>query len=155
MSAPTRTTVDNKARAQAFWTTLFNAHDLELVEDFFAPGFINHNARPGTSAGPQGARETFTRLWNSSSDMQFELQTTIAEADKVVCIGIMRGLHDGLFHGIPATYRPTATRHIHVLTFNNDGLITEHLAARDDLTLLRQLGALLLESPALNRHSSH
>ncbi len=145
MSASTRTTVDNKARARAFWTTLFNAHDLELVEDFFAPGFINHNARPGTPAGTQGARETFTRLWNSSSDMQFELQTTIAEADKVVCIGIMRGTHDGLLHGIPATYRSTATRHIHVLTFNHDGLITEHLAARDDLTLLRQLGALLQE----------
>jgi predicted ester cyclase len=74
--------------------------------------------------------------------MQFELHTTIAEADKVVCIGIMRGLHDGPVHGLPPdlqTHRDT--RHP-VLTFNHDGLITDHLAARDDLTLLRQLGAL-------------
>ncbi len=142
MSAPTRTTVDNKARAHAFWTTLFNAHDLGLVEDFFAPGFINHNARAGTPAGPEGAREVFTRLWDSCSDMQFELHTTIAEADSVVCIGIMRGTHDGLFHGMPATHQPTAARHIHVLTFDDAGLITDHLAVRDDVTVLRQIGAL-------------
>jgi hypothetical protein len=59
--------------------------------------------------------------------MQFELHTTIAEADKVVCIGIMRGLHDGPVHGLPPdlqTHRDT--RHP-VLTFNHDGLITDHL----------------------------
>ncbi len=131
---------DNKARAQAFWTGLFNAHDLRLVRDFFAPGFANHNAQPGTPDGPEGARQVFTRLWAGSSDMHFDLQAMVAEGDKVVCIGVMRGTHDGPFHGIPATARPIDARHIHVLTFNDDGLITEHLAVRDDVTVLRQLG---------------
>jgi hypothetical protein len=54
----------------------------------------------------------------------------------------MTGTHDGPFHGIPATHRPTAARQIHVLTFNDTGLITEHLTVRDDVTVLRQLGAL-------------
>jgi steroid delta-isomerase-like uncharacterized protein len=147
MTALTRTISDNQARALAFWTTLFNAHNLPLVDDFFAPGFINHNARPGTPAGPRGARELFTRLWDSSSDMHFEVQTMIAQADQVVCIGIMRGTHDGLFHGIPATHRATAARHIHVLTFDDAGLITDHLAVRDDVTVLRQLGALPNDPP--------
>jgi len=64
------------------------------------------------------------------------------KGDKVVCIGIMSGTHDGQFHGIPATHQPTAARHIHVLTFDDAGLITDHLAVRDDVTVLRQLGAL-------------
>jgi hypothetical protein len=37
----------------------------------------------------------------------------------------------------------SAARHIHVLTFNDDGLIAGHLAVRDDVTILRQLGALV------------
>jgi predicted ester cyclase len=74
--------------------------------------------------------------------MRFDLQTMVAEGDKVVCIGVMSGTHDGLLQGIPATHRPTAARHIHVLTFNDAGLITDHVAVRDDVTVLRQLGVL-------------
>ena len=57
----------NKARAQAFWTELFNAHDLRNVRAFFAPGFVNHNARPGTPNGPGGAEQVFGRLWAGCS----------------------------------------------------------------------------------------
>lgn len=139
---------DNKARAQALWTDLFNAHYLRMVEDFFAPGFINHNARPGTPDGPEGARQVFTRLWAGSSDMHFDVQAMVAEGDAVVCIGVMRGTHDGPSYGMPATHLPIAARHIPVLSFNADGLITEHLAVRDDLTILRQLDMLDDRHPA-------
>ena len=132
----------NKARAQAFWAELFNQHDLRRIGDFIAPGFVNRNARPGTPDGPEGARQVFARLWAGCSDMHFDLQAMVAEGSEVVCIGVMTGTHDGTFHGIPATHRPTAARQIHVLTFDGTGLITEHLAVRDDLTLLRQLGTL-------------
>ena len=137
---------DHKTRTEFFWTDLFNAHDLRMAEAFFAPGFVNRNARPGTPHGPEGAREVFTRLWAGSSDMRFDLEAMVAEGDKVVCIGMMRGTHDGPFHGVPATRRPTAARHIHVLTFDRDGLITEHLAVRNDVTVLRQLGVMAYEN---------
>jgi steroid delta-isomerase-like uncharacterized protein len=142
MTATGATVPGHKARAQAFWTELFNAHDLRMIPDFFAPDFVNHNARPGTCRGPEGAREVFSRLWAGSSDLHFGLEDMVAEGGTVVCIGVMSGTHDGPFHGLPATHRPTAARHIHVLTFNDDGLITEHLAVRDDVTVLRQLGAI-------------
>lgn len=155
--------LNNKVRTQAFWNELFNAHDLDRVEDFIAPGSVNHNARSGTPDGPDGAREVFTRLWRGSSDMHFELQAMVAEDDKVVCIGMMSGTHDGPFRGMPATYRRTSARHVHVLTFDDAGLIAEHVAVRDDLTLLRQLGALADDLPRMrqstaqrsNRASTH
>ena len=133
---------DVKARAEAFWNDVFNRHDLTQVEKFIAPGSVNHNARPGTPDGPQGTREIFSRLWSGSSDMHFKLESMVAEGDKVVCIGIMHGTHDGPFQGIPPTNRQTSARHIHVLTFNTDGLITDHLAVRDDVALLKQVGAI-------------
>jgi SnoaL-like polyketide cyclase len=64
------------------------------VDDFLAPGFVNHTARPGTPDGPEGAREAFTRLRTGSSEMHFDLQTMIAEEDEAVCIGIISGAHD-------------------------------------------------------------
>jgi predicted ester cyclase len=79
--------------------------------------------------------------------MRFELESMIAEENRVVCIGIMQGTHDGPFQGIPATNRQTRSRHIHVLRFNGDGLITDHLAVRDDVALLKQLGAIPDELP--------
>src|SRR6202034_2725263 len=108
-------------------------------------------ARPGTPAGPEGARQVFSRLWAGCSDMHFDLQEMVAEGNKVVCIGVMTGTHDGPFHGIPATHRSTAARHIHVLTFDETGLITEHLAVRDDVTVFRQLGALPAACAAVAR----
>jgi predicted ester cyclase len=134
--------VDNKQRARAFWDELFNSHDLQRVEDFIAPASVNHNAREGTPHGPQGARETFLRLWHGFPDMHFDLQTMVAEGDKVVCIGSMSGTHDGPFQGMAATRARSVARHIHVLTFDDAGLITDHLAVRDDITMLRQLGLL-------------
>jgi hypothetical protein len=52
----------------------------------------------------------FGRLWAGSSDMHFQLESMVAEGDKVVCIGIMHGTHDGPFQGIPATRRHTRAR---------------------------------------------
>jgi steroid delta-isomerase-like uncharacterized protein len=145
---------DLRERAEAFWHQVFNRHDLTQIDQFIAPGSVNHNARTGTPDGPQGAREVFERLWAGSSDMQFEIQSMVAEGNKVVCIGIMHGTHDGPFQGIPATNNLTHARHIHVLTFNEHGLITEHLAVRDDVAFLKQLGVLPAETPPLWRTTS-
>ncbi len=133
---------DTKARAHAFWAELFNPHDLGQIEDFIAPGSVNHNAREGTADGPDGAREIFTRLWTGFPDMHFELATMVAEGDKVVCIGTMNGTHDGPFMGMAPTHKRTSARHIHVLTFNSAGQITDHLAVRDDVALFRQVGGI-------------
>ena len=129
-----------KSRAQAFWAEVFNSHDLERIDEFIAPGSVNHNARAGTPDGPEGAREIFTRLWAGFPDMHFDLATMVAEGDKVVCIGIMNGTHDGPFMGMQATHKHTSARHVHILTFNTAGQIRDHLAVRDDITLLRQVG---------------
>jgi predicted ester cyclase len=134
--------IDTQARARAFWTEVFNARDLGHVEDFVAPEMINHNARPGTPNGPDGVRELCTRLWTGFSDMRFDIGTLVGEGEKVVCVGTMNGTHDGAFRGMAPTNRRTSARHMHLLTFNHTGMIIDHLAVRDDIALLRQLGAL-------------
>jgi hypothetical protein len=43
---------------------------------------------------------------------------------------------------MPATGRSFRARHVHMLTFDDAGMITEHLAVRDDVSQLKQLGLL-------------
>ena len=113
----------NKARAWAFWAELFNAHDLRNVCGFFAPGFVNHNARPGS------------RLWAGCSDMVSTWKRRWQKGARSAALARRPGRRRAIFHDISATHRPIAARQIHVLTFNDTGLITEHLAVRDDVTV--------------------
>ncbi len=70
--------------------------------------------------------------------MHFDIEDLVAEGTTVVCIGVM----SGTLYGVPATDRPTAARHVHILTFNPAGLVIDHLAVREGVALLRQLGVL-------------
>jgi predicted ester cyclase len=99
----------HKARARAFWAELFNAHNLRNVRGYFAPGFTNHNARPGTPRRPPRRQADRHPAWAACPDMHFDLQATVTEGSKVVCTAMMRH-PDGPFHGIAATHQPTAAR---------------------------------------------
>jgi predicted ester cyclase len=74
--------------------------------------------------------------------MKFEIDTILAEGDKVVCVGMMSGTHNGPFAGMPPTGRTFRARQVRILTFDDAGLITEHLAVRDDISKLKPLGVL-------------
>ena len=58
----------------------------------------------------------------------------------------MSGTHEGgLPPGLPATHKPFAVKHVHLIRFAQDGRAVEHSAVRDDLGMVMQLG--LLPSP--------
>jgi hypothetical protein len=55
----------------------------------------------------------------------------------------MRGTHEGgLPAGVPATHKPFAVKHVHLIRFADDGRALEHWAVRDDLGLAMQAGLL-------------
>jgi predicted ester cyclase len=53
----------------------------------------------------------------------------------------MSGTHEGELFGIPGSGKPIAWRQCHLITVA-DGRATVHRAIRDDLGLMRQMGAL-------------
>lgn len=50
-------------RVRAFWEEAFNGRDLGRIDDFVAPGYVNHAALPGTPPGAEGQRQLMARLW--------------------------------------------------------------------------------------------
>jgi predicted ester cyclase len=79
-------------------------------------------------------RETF-------SDLRFDHHEVVADDERVVVMTTMTGTHTGPVHGIPPTRKPFEQRQFHLFRMRA-GQIVEHLALRDDLGLLRQLGVL-------------
>ncbi|PZR65116.1 MAG: ester cyclase [Solirubrobacterales bacterium] len=112
---------------------------LELADQLVHPGYVNHEAGEGGPGGPEGFRQTVTRLRDGFPDLRFSVQDVIGEGDRVVVRGMFEGTHHGSFNGMPATGRRVSVQHIHIFRVQ-DGMVAEHWACRDDLGALRQLG---------------
>jgi len=57
-----------EGRVRAFWEQAFNGRALDLIAAITAPGFVNHNALPGTPPGPEGHRQVLERCASSTAD---------------------------------------------------------------------------------------
>jgi steroid delta-isomerase-like uncharacterized protein len=119
---------------------LFNAHDMDGMLARITEDFVNHNAAPGTPRGPEGQRQVNQRLWSAFPDLTFEVEDVLVGDDRVAAIGTMRGTHRGEFMGISPSGKSFEARQMHRLRFNEAGQLVEHLAVRDDVAMLAQLG---------------
>jgi len=118
----------------------FNAHDLSEIEDRVAPGFVNHNAAPGTPDGPEGFAQVAERLWSAFPDMRFEVEEIFVAEDRVAVLGWMSGTQKGQFGPFPPSDEEFRVRQIHTYRYGEDQRLTEHLAVRDDVAMMQQLG---------------
>ena len=76
-------------------------------------------------------------------DVSYEVERILVEDDMAAAYVTMRGTHEGgLPPGIPATHKPFAVKHVHLIRFADDGRALEHWAVRDDLGLAMQAGLL-------------
>jgi predicted SnoaL-like aldol condensation-catalyzing enzyme len=79
----------NKALVRRFFEEIFNKRNLDSIEDFVAPGFVNHNNPTSIATpGPVGVRETLLKAFASYSDFNSTILDLIAEEDKVAVRGI-------------------------------------------------------------------
>ena len=115
--------------------------NLDSVESYLAPDFVDHSAMPGMPGTREGVRILFSLLWSAFPDLHAEIEDQIAEGDKVVTRKTFTGTHRGEFMGILPTGRRVQFEVIDILRVV-DGRITDHWNLLDQLGLLRQLGAL-------------
>ncbi len=133
--------VELQAEARDIWER-FNAHDVSDFDERIAPDFVNHNAAPGTPKGPEGQRQVIARLLEAFPDLHFEMEEVFVADNRVAILGWMSGTQDGQFGPFPASGMKYRARHIHTFRFDDQGRMTEHLAVRDDVSMLQQLGHL-------------
>lgn len=132
---------DIEGRIRRLWEQAFNGRELAALDAVTAPGFVNHNALPGTPPGAEGHRQVVERLWKAFPDARFEIEHLARDGDTVICVGTMSGTHRGTLLGVPATGRRVEWRQCHLYRFDDSGRAVEHDAIRDDVSLLRQFAA--------------
>lgn len=123
-----------------------NRHDADAQAELYSEDATNH----GRPAGREGLRQIFRCLYATFPDWHFELGKMAAEGDVVMAAMAMTGTHaaapelpvlGGLLVNVPPTGRRVRVQHFHLYRVR-ESLIVEHLATRDDLGMMQQLGLL-------------
>jgi steroid delta-isomerase-like uncharacterized protein len=130
---------DNKATARRWYEEVFNAGNLDLIHELFAPNFVDHdpvNPLPGL----EGVRQVVGMYRGAFPDLHITVEDWVADGDKVVTRFRAQGTHKGPLLGIPPTEKQVTVTGIDMLGFEH-GKISEHWGNRDDLGMLQQLGA--------------
>ena len=119
------TTESNKALMQRF-TQFINTASEELAGELISPDAIFHV--PGQAEpmrGPAGYLAIIGMMRGGFPDIQWTLEETIAEGDKVAARFTMRGTHKGTFYGVPPTGKKIEVKAMNIC-FANGKILEEH-----------------------------
>jgi len=118
-----------------------NTASESLAQRLISPDAIFHvPGRPEPMRGPAGYLAIIGMMRGGFSDVQWTLEETIAEGDRIAARFTMRGTHDGPFFGVPASGKKIEVRAMNFYRFA-DGKIVEEYGQPDLLGLLQQIGA--------------
>lgn len=135
--------VEENRKVVERFDALLNALDVRELDDLCTPDLINHALAPDRPQGLAGTREfleTGGRLFRSDGWRDL---TVVAEGDLVVQYGSRGGdWPGGPLFGIELRAGPYL-RDVAFMYRLRDGRIAERWAIRDDLTMMRQLGAVI------------
>jgi predicted ester cyclase len=126
-----------------------SGHNLAVVDELLAADFIDHSVPPGLPPDREGVKMQFAMFFAAFPDLRVVIHDQVAEGDQVVTRKTFHGTHQGDLMGIPPSGRPIAFDVIDILRLKG-GLITDHWNVVDQLSLLRQIGAI----PALEQVDS-
>jgi len=132
---------ENRELVRGYTREVFDEGNVAAVDEYLAPDFYNHvTGKTGTEDFKQLAIDV-----GKSSGTANEIDFLIAEDDLVVAfMTITRTLNKELRvfgFTFPGNGQSYTVKHVHIYRVAA-GKIREHWAVRDDLSMLRQLGAL-------------
>jgi steroid delta-isomerase-like uncharacterized protein len=132
---------ENRAVIRRAYEELWNKRNVDVVDEMVAEDFLNHAAPAGRQRGRQGLKDVVRMFAVAFPDFRYEVEDVISEGDKIAVRDVFIGTHQGDFMGVPATGNHVTMEAIHIYRFSA-GRLAEHWVARDDLGMMRQLGAL-------------
>lgn len=131
-----------KAVARRLAEQVFSEGDLDVFEEIFADGYVNHNipvpSIPGTK---DGFKELVKATRNAFPDLVVHVDDLVAEGEMVVFHDHVTATSLGNFFGVPPSGGVIEWTEMHWLRVV-DGQIVEHWTNFDQLGILQQLGVL-------------
>jgi steroid delta-isomerase-like uncharacterized protein len=125
-----------------YFAELFNQGKVELVDELLHPEYVNHSpGSPHLPGGRAGVAVVVRALRAAMPDLDYEIDDLVVGQDSVAVRATLTGTHHGDLFGLPATGKRVKVTQMTFERFR-DGQIIAHHRLTDDLTMLRQLGAL-------------
>ncbi|HEX4678710.1 MAG TPA: ester cyclase [Gaiellaceae bacterium] len=75
-------TMDNKEISRSYFARITSG-DLDVVTDLFTLDFVDHDAPPGTPAGPEAAKAFAGAMISHHPDLKIEVEDIFGEDDRV------------------------------------------------------------------------
>jgi steroid delta-isomerase-like uncharacterized protein len=130
-----------KALERRFFDEMLNRADLSAGDDLFAANSVDYAGFPGQLPGREGFKQAVVMMHEAFPDIHYTIEDMVAEGDRIATRWTLRGTHQGEFFGVPATANQVRVEGIHILRIV-DGQVVECWEVWDQLSMLRQIGAL-------------
>jgi predicted ester cyclase len=119
---------------------VINGGKLAIMDELYAPSYVNHAAPFGLAGDLAGLKELFAMFARAFPDQHITADELFAVGDLVVGRWTLRATHRGPFAGVQATGRRIVMTGIDIERVVA-GRIVEHWGGEDMLGLLQQIGA--------------
>jgi steroid delta-isomerase-like uncharacterized protein len=133
---------DNKSIVRRLYEEAWNKRKFEILGQLISPSHALHGPLyTGPSIGPEVYRGQVAIFVTGFPDLNFEIEDTVAEQDKVVVCWTFSGTHKGDFMGVPPTNKKVSVDGItiHVLA---KGIIMDSYVSFDMWGMMQQLGVI-------------
>ena len=129
---------ENKASFRCYLEEAWNQSNLEVVDQIF-DRYISH--QPDGSVlerGPEDVKHFVGEFRSAFPDLRLIIGEQLAEGDKVVSRGTIRGTHLREFRGMAPTGEEMEIPGMAVFRFSEEGKVVESWDSYDQLSLMRQ-----------------
>lgn len=133
--------VDSGEVVRRFYAS-WNGGDIDFAT-LVADDIVNHQPEVEAQRGRDAFAEAISGVMAAVPDSCWTISDMLVDGDRVAVRTIWSGTYGAAqFRGLPvATPGSFSVEHIHIYRVEH-GKLAEHWVVRDDLTMLRQLGAL-------------
>ena len=131
----------NKALVLQALDEIWNAHNLEAIDEFMAPNYVHHDPELRMAQDINGFKAFVSAALAAFPDFHSTPDVILAERDRVAGHFTVEGTQLGEYRGIPPTGNEVSFTGI-VFFRIEDGKIAETWWSLDVLSLLRQLGVI-------------
>jgi serine phosphatase RsbU (regulator of sigma subunit) len=128
----------NKASFRRYLEEAWNQSNLEVVDEIF-DRYLSHQPDGSTlERGPEDVKRFVGEFRSAFPDLRMSSEEQIAEGDKVVSYGTIRGTHQGEFRGMAPTGEEKEIKGMAIFRFSSEGKVVESWDSYDQLSLMRQ-----------------
>ena len=131
---------ENKKIVRRFFDVGPSEGDLSAANELLAPNFTLHVPLP-CSPGIQGINDVISACRAAFEGLNVTIEDMVAEGDKVAARFTARGIHKGVFMGLPPTGMNITMTGIEIFRIENDK-IAELWGEANLIGLMQQLGIL-------------